>query len=143
MKKEVSNADKQKALYLAGGITGGLILIALLLSFSFDYGVDSPQTSSLPDALKSALAADRAGLLQADALRSLGFLVVAFGMLWFYLKKGFKPLYLAVGIGLLAVVDMVGVSSRFLTKEDYVEKRQMANVTAPTAADQQILTDKE
>ncbi|MFT4762117.1 MAG: hypothetical protein ACI9XO_001418 [Paraglaciecola sp.] len=143
LKKKVSNADKQKALYLAGGVTGGLILIGLLLSFGFNYGMSEEKNAALPQILKDAIASDRAGLLQADALRSLGFTLAVFGFMWAYLKKGFAPLLLAVGVGIIAIMDMVGVSSRFLTAEDYIKQQQKTAMTQPSEADKQIMSDKD
>lgn len=143
LKKDVLKVDKQKALFIAGGVTGGLILIGLLWSFGFDYGVNDAKNASLPQPLKDALANDRAGLLRADAFRSLGLLAVAFGLMFAYLKMGFKPLFLVLGIGVLAIVDMVGVSSRFLTSDDYVKKQQLAGISQPSQADQQIMADKD
>lgn len=139
MKKEIANADKQKALYFGAAATGGLMLIGFLLATGSGYGV----ADSLPEKLQDALASDRAGLLQADTLRSFGFLAVAVGLMLAYLKMGFKPVFLALGIGFLAIFDMVGVSSRFLTSEDYVKPKQMAAFTQPSKADQQIMSDKD
>lgn len=138
--KNTDEAERKRGLLLGGAVTGGLLLLGFLLSFTLDY--QKPGTQ-LPKALADALATDRKALLQADFLRSLAFAGLAFGLLWFWVKNRFAAVALTVGIGLLAIVDIWGVGARMLTKEDFIDKNQKQALTQPTPADEQILKDTD
>ncbi len=138
--KKTDQKERQRGLLLGGAITGGLLLVGFLLSFTLDYQKPGDQ---FPAALATAIASDRAGLLQADVLRCFLFAGLAFGLLWFWAKKGFAPVVLAIGIGLLAVIDVWGIGARMLGADDYVTQTQKNSMKAPTAADEEILKDKD
>jgi hypothetical protein len=66
--------------------TGGLsLLIAIIGPLAIDFS--SPSDSSLPASFLKAMHNDRAGLLQADAFRSFGFIVVTAILLWAFIKE--------------------------------------------------------
>ncbi len=138
--KGIDQKQRLNGLLLGGAVTGGLLLIAFLLSLGFDYQKPGEQ---LPQALADALAEDRAALLRADVLRSFLFVGLAFGLLWFWVKKSFAPVALVIGIGLLAVIDIWGVGARMLTSEDFIDQSQKNSLKAATAADDEILKDKD
>ncbi|MBI5913834.1 MAG: hypothetical protein HY842_00525 [Bacteroidetes bacterium] len=138
--KKIDRKERQRALLMGGAITGGLILLGFLLSFTLDY---QKEGQALPPAIASAIAEDRAALLRADVLRTLVFAGLAFGILWFWLKKSFSPVFAIFGIGLLATVDIWAVGARMLTDEDYVTTTAKQSFTAPTKADEEILKDKD
>jgi Co/Zn/Cd efflux system component len=141
LSKEIEKAQKQKALYLAGGIAGGLALLALLISGSLAYGTD--QVPNLPAAVEDALIADRSALLRADALRSLGLIVAAFAALWVTLRGSLKPAITVIAVGLLILIDMWGVARRIVNTDSFVTERETAQITAPGQADQQVLQDPD
>ncbi|TAK31074.1 MAG: hypothetical protein EPO28_18435 [Saprospiraceae bacterium] len=132
--------EKRKALLTAGGIAGGLVVMALLLSFGLDFHKEG---EDFPAAVATALAEDRAGLLRADALRSLVFVAGGFLVLWYFLKKNFKPLWAALAIGALALIDIWGIGLRFINSEKYINSTDKNRITAPTSADEQILKDPD
>jgi len=127
-------------LLLGGAVTAGLLLIAFLISLGFDYQKPGEQ---LPQALSDALAGDRAALLHADLLRSFLFAGLAFGLLWFWVKKSFAPVALTIGLGLLAVIDIWGVGARMLSSDDFIDQSQKNSLRAATAADDEIFKDKD
>ena len=138
--KEISKEQKLKALYLAGGISGGLVLLGLLLSGSLDYGVAG---QNLPDNLAAALQEDRAGLLRADAWRSLGFIAVAFAILWAWLRMRFSSL-LAVGALLVFVlIDNWNMGRRSIDADAFVAPRALEQNVAPREVDKQIQKDPD
>ncbi len=139
-----SKEVRQKALLWATGITGGLALIFILLKSVF-LDFSSPYDQAIIDALglpfMEAVREDRASLLTADAIRSLIFVVLAAGVLWLLLKNYVKE---TAAIGLLAVlivIDLVGVDKRYVTNDDFVNKRFMEQPFQESAADKQILED--
>ncbi len=138
--KNTDAKERQKGLLLGGAVTAGLLLTAFIVSLGFDY---QKPNQEIPKILADALAEDRKGLLIADLLRSFAFAGLAFGLLWFWLKKSFSPTALALGIGLLAVVDIWGVGARMLTSEDFISDTQKNSLKQPTAADNEILKDQD
>ena len=78
-----------KGLYLSGGVFFGIIafLIAIKSQFSFSGGSDDYYLQNYGPEFINALKEDRKSLYSADLLRS-GFLVLlAFGLLWFFIKN--------------------------------------------------------
>ncbi len=138
--KKTDQQMRQRGLLLGGAVTAGLLLIAFLLSFTLDYQKPGDE---FPQALADAIAKDRAALLQADVLRSFLFVGLAFGLLWFWVKKSFAPVALVLGIGVLAIVDIWGVGARMLTEEDFITQSQKNSLKAPSAGDDEILKDKD
>lgn len=145
---EVFKAEDKKRLVtplLATGLGFGLLLLAMrfapaLLSFKFVSANDVSR--NLPDWLISAMADDRADLMGKDALRSLGFIVVAFVLLLLYLKDQLKNSNLLLGlISLLVVVDLWNFNQRYLNADKFITKNAKKGLTAPSQADLQILQD--
>ena len=156
----------RKGIAWAAGITGGLCLLFALAGGSlFDFGraasadqmsdtfrqvfaanglqsyIDRGMDAEWGDAVAQAIAADRAGMMQADAWRSLGMILLAAGCvaLWAARRIG-----RGVAVALLAAVmllDLVPVDRRFLSDENFVSPRR-TQVT-PSAADRAIMQDTD
>jgi hypothetical protein len=134
-KKELENALKYSLL-----ITGGLTLLIAVLGPGM-INFSSPSDASLPDVYKKAIEADRAGLLRADAFRSLAFIVLAAVAVWLYLKEKVKEQHLLWTLCILILVDLWVVDKRYVNESNYVTARIKKNMFAPTRADLQILQD--
>lgn len=156
----------RKGIAWAAGITGGLCLLFALAGGSlFDFGraasadqmsdtfrqvfaanglqsyIDRGMDAEWGDAVAQAIAADRAGMMQADAWRSLGMILLAAGCvaLWAARRIG-----RGTAVALLAAVmllDLVPIDRRFLSDENFVPPRR-TQVT-PSAADRAIMQDTE
>lgn len=134
-------AEQRKAVMISFSIVALLLLFFLLFGgniLDFKAATDS----SLPQMLVDTLRADRESMFISDVWRSLGFVVVAFLLLYAYLHKGFKSFYLVCAIAVLFLVDLWAVDKRFLSYDDFVPKR-MAEEIRPTEADKLILQDKD
>jgi len=59
----------------------------------------------------------RIGIFREDLLRSLGFIIVAIALLYFFIKEKIKYPVLILGIGGLILTDMVSVNLRYLNNE--------------------------
>ncbi|MEO1713628.1 MAG: hypothetical protein AAFU60_09885, partial [Bacteroidota bacterium] len=118
----------------------GLIILTLLLSFTMDFGTAN---SPLPGGIAEALRNDRAGLLQADAIRSLVFVGLAFGILWFALKKTLSANIAVLGLALLTVIDLWGIDRRVVSTDDFVAARDVSNFVGAAQIDQQIQADPD
>lgn len=138
--KNLEEGQRKKSLLLAGGITAGITILGLLLGFSLDYVKDG---ESFPPAIAEALAADRAALLQADALRTLLFMALGFAVLWAWQRYKFSAALAAIALAGLSMVDILPIGARMLKSEDFTEESAIRQLTAPTKADETILKDPD
>ncbi|WP_242923776.1 YfhO family protein [Pontibacter liquoris] len=134
--------DLEKKLLLSGGITAGICLLVWLFagmaSFTSATDLQLVQAQFPIDAIR----ADREGLMRSDALRSLVFIVLAAGVLYFYLKNKLSATVVMAAIGVLVLVDLWSVDKRYLNNSDF-QAQVVATHFAPTKADQAILQDKD
>ena len=149
-------SEKSNKFLLALGLSGGIALIFYLfpnslLNFISDqeFGAINAQKSANPD---QAFIYDlfiqemqfmRAKLLRADAFRSLVFIALASGSLWFYSRKTISTKYLIPGLAILILVDMWGVDKRYLNNNHFESKHKAKQTFVPTPADTSILQDKD
>lgn len=131
---------KKRMLGIATGVTVLLCLLAIM--FAPDAGQRDNMLEQVPDLL-SALKNDRSAYVRGDAFRSIGFILAAAGLLWFYLKGSLKA-GLAVGaIALLGLTDHWLICNRTLDTSNYENKK---TATAPPQAqpfDIEIKKDKD
>jgi len=133
--------------YILGGIL--LLLIAvpgMLFDFSNPGDTDFLSRLGFPQEMFNeaiaALESDRARILRLDAFRSLAFIVLAAGLIWFYLKKKIKMAYVLAGLTLLILIDMWAVNKRYLNDDNFVRSNVVENPFQPSDADKQILQDR-
>ena len=133
-----------KPLIIATGVVGGISLLLLLLGGSiFDF-------SSLSDAryeqmgLPSNLLEDhRASALSKSSLRTLLFVLGAAAMIYLYLIDKVKPIVLILTVGLLSLVDMMGVNLRYVNSDSFVSDREYRQYFNPRPVDKQIMEDSD
>ncbi|WP_298476236.1 YfhO family protein [uncultured Maribacter sp.] len=121
------------------------LLIALLLfkgMFNFSGSDDAFIKQNYGDELMSLIQLDREAVYTSDTLRSLLFVVLASVVLWLYIKGKIKENTLVLGLGILILVDLVGVDKRYVNKNDFVSKRQMNEPFKQNSVDLQIAKDK-
>lgn len=138
--KEITTESKQRALYIALGITGGLCVVGFLLGSSMD--MTGPNDDKVGN-LAATLMDDRAAILRSDVLRSLLLIAAAGALIYFYLQGKLKALYLVILLGLLSVGDVLSVNKRILFAEKYETKREKTAASTPTQADLQIMADPD
>lgn len=149
-----SRRDLTKKLLWSLCLTGGLMLVFMLvptLFFSFKnqyHGVIIDSFAKMfngnieaANEMAGALIKDRINNARTDALRSLIFICITFGLLWMMLKSKLKvgTAFIILGIAILA--DMWPVNRRYLNNDNFYEKSELEQGFYPTAADQFILTD--
>jgi len=135
--------------------TGGVILLLLAFYFSFDFmgasdkavlqqvaAAGQPQLSQYIDTFYDGLKDDRKALMLGDIFRTLGYIAVAFGIIYFLLKKSIKPTVAFGLIALLSLIDLLSVDSHYLNSETYIEQTENETAFQQTAADAAILADK-
>jgi hypothetical protein len=125
-------------------ITGGLLLLFIALAGSlFAFSAPGDAGLGLPDWLISAIQTDRVRLLRTDAIRSLVFIALTFGLLWAYVGGKLKLSYLLIILQVLLLADMWPVNKRYLNDDDFLRRSQVDNPYQATKADQSILKDKD
>jgi len=151
--KDRDKTERSNALMYGGGLTVGLILIAILGSFGMFDMLSSAQKSILMDSsgniktgmsdLVDALQSDRGALMRGDAFRSLLFVLSAFGILWFAIKQNWNGLIGIVAVLVLAIIDIFGVANHHLNHETFVPKNAPIAGAQETDANKQIKQDKD
>ncbi|MBO7134978.1 MAG: hypothetical protein J6W06_12575 [Bacteroidales bacterium] len=109
-------------LYISAGIT--LITCALVaivgpLIGSFSGAGDADLGKSTIE----ALVADRKSMMAVDAWRSFGFVLASAIVLWLHINNKLKNSKLVVAIiGVLVVVDLIGIDNRYLNDSKYIKE---------------------
>lgn len=135
-KKEVITKLKL-SLYIVGGLC--LFFVVLGPAF-FDFSGKSDK--QMPDWLIRSLIDDRRSMMRMDALRSLVFVLLSGGLIWFYCLNSVKQNIFLYGVAALVFTDMFFVGKRYLNNSDFVSKNEYDASYIPSPADEQILQDK-
>jgi hypothetical protein len=139
VEQKVNKDEVLKALKYSTGIVGGIIIFFLInpgiLSFT------SPTDAQLGE-FASAIIADRKSMMQADAIRSLIFVLLGSGAIYLYIKSSITKTYLYLILGTAILIDLWGVDKRYLNNDDFISKRKAETPYVASKADQYILKDK-
>ncbi|MBN1182923.1 MAG: YfhO family protein [Bacteroidales bacterium] len=138
--------DLLKSLKYSFYIVGGICLFFALfpgMFFDFTGGSDEYYLSQGATQFVDALKADRQHLLSADAFRSLVFVVIAFVIIYLFIKQKLKLNHALVLTGAFILFDMWPVDKRYISNEDFITKKDVKNIFTPTKADEYILADKD
>ncbi|MGQ1947424.1 YfhO family protein [Geofilum sp. OHC36d9] len=139
------------ALALSGGVALFLYLFPGVFNFMSDAELDAilgqksanPNQAALYDMLIQSLQSARMTLLKADAFRSLMFIVLASGSLWYFSGDKISAKYVIPGLLVLILVDLWGVDRRYLNNDSFKPARQVNNQFVAGKADKEILEDKD
>ncbi|GHV65495.1 membrane protein [Bacteroidia bacterium] len=140
-KKEI--LDKIK---LSTYIIGGICLFFALFGatfFSFQSPGDAAAFSQLPNWLGAAIVDERASMLRTDAFRSLIFIVLGAGILWYFVQEKMKFAYFSTALTLLLLFDMWGVDKRFFNNDSFVTPKQLSSNFDMQPYEKSILQDKD
>ncbi len=129
-----------KGLNISAGVTGGLLLLLLILP-GIAGSFLNPYETEYPDWLTTALITDRKSLLRADSLRSLILILLASGTIVAFIFNKLKKEYSILIVGLLIMFDLWSVDKRYLNSEKFEKPSLIQKSFAPTAADAEILKD--
>jgi hypothetical protein len=141
---DLSMQQKQRKLLLAAGISGGIALVLALIGpalFSLE-GLNDAKLAEQGFDL-SVLEEDRASLMRSSAWRSLLFVLVAAGVLWFHLKGRIKPSALGFALIALVAADQWTFDRDQLGSDDFVSEREFRSAFVPSPADEFILKDSD
>jgi hypothetical protein len=139
------------ALYITGGFTFLFCLLPdLLLSFRSSeqangintlaqaFQIDNPTATGIANAMVK----DRIGLARMDAIRTLIFILITFGLLWAFIKQKINVTLLSVAFFAVILVDMWQIDKRYLKEENFEDKRE-SNAPAPREIDPFIQRDTD
>ena len=132
-----------KGLYLSGGVFFGIIafLIAIKSQFSFSSTTDPYFLENYGPEFIDALKEDRKSLYSADLLRS-GFLVLlAFGLLWFFIKNKISKSTAIILVGIIMISDLFFIDKNYVNAKSFVSPSEVDVPFQPTASDLEILRD--
>ncbi|AOM76871.1 hypothetical protein [Pedobacter steynii] len=145
-----------KKLTIAAGVTGGFALLVAIMPtafFSFTSSTHAQMVQVLTQMLENnagmaqsignALIADRVDIARADALRSLLFIAIAYGLIWAFLTKKLNVQTAVILLGLAILVDMWQVDRRYLNNSNFASKSDVNNHFQPRDVDTFIMADKD
>jgi len=130
--------NKFKDFLIAAGSIAGLILIFGLGAGIFRFTGMADQ--GLPDWLVDALREDRKSMLQTSAWRSLGFVALAAGLIYFAMKGKINDLVLGLGLFALVLIDLWTINRPYLNDNSFQESPS-ESYFSETPADAEILKD--
>ncbi|NJB69688.1 hypothetical protein GGR42_000150 [Saonia flava] len=142
-KQEIPKANKVSALKISFVIMAGLGIALLLLKGMFDFSGINDETyrGYFGDELMTMIQRDREAVYVSDTIRSLIYVILAAFVIWLFIKEKINKNIAIIGVGLLIVIDLIGVDLRYVDGEDFVRKRRMTEPFQITAVDQQIQSD--
>lgn len=141
---KTESAFLKKALIWSLSVVGGLCLIVWLMPsifLSFQSAADAGY--QMPDWYYNALLEDRKSLATSDAFRSLVYILLGGGLLFFYLKSKNKKqpaLIAGIGITVLLLADLWTVDKRYLNNDSF-KKEKLVESYQKSPADDAILRD--
>lgn len=140
-RKETSDEQRKKGLYIAGGITLGILVLTLLLAGSFNYS--GPKDARYGAQLGKLLEADRLSLLRKDAMRSLLFALLGIAPLFLFMKRKISASITTFIILAFVTVDMWSVDRRIIHADKFKTPKHISSSAQPAEVDKQILKDKD
>ena len=150
LSSKIDRSEALKGLGIAYGVTAGFCLIFMLIP-SLAGSFEGASDASLPGVLADSLSEDRAGLLKADALRSLILISVAAGLVFWaiYPKSrngatdGKRFVIVAAAICLVVLFDLTGTGKRYLNSSHFTTRRNFEARYNPRPVDDMISEDTD
>ena len=147
---EVEWNKLRNSLFIAGGVTAGICLFAALFAGSFDMTstYDAQWKSQLPQWLYDAILDQRTAMLRNDAWRSLLFVVLGFGLTFWYAWQRQKEaqtkhtIIFFAALAVLVLIDMIPVDKRFFNNDNFVKPKDSEAFFKMQPWEEQILLDK-
>ena len=134
----------KRYLYYTGAIVGGILLLLWIgkSALSFEGASDAYYAQAYGEELMQLIKQDRGAMYTADILRSFIFVILAFGVLYLFSVEKIKEKLAFLLISVLIVADIAGVTSRYLSEDNYAFPSEKENYFALSKEEQKILEDK-
>lgn len=101
-----------------------------------------PQVKEAVMSFFTALKEDRQALMFNSIIRSIIFIGIATGLIYFYKKGIIKQLLLTILLTLTVFIDVITVDTKYFNSDNFLDAEEDKSTFNPTPADQQILQDK-
>ncbi len=137
----LSKKEMLKGIKVAGGITGGILLLVLLVPGIAGSFLSPYESSGFPEWLKTAMVDDRKSLLRSDAFRSLALILLAAGTILGFTYGKIKKDHSVLILGVLILFDLWSVDKRYLNSDRFEQQSAVRKSFTPAAADAIILKD--
>jgi hypothetical protein len=140
------------SLYILGGLALLFVVVPdLILSFraedqstGISYLTQAFQNNAaMANDIAAAIVKDRISLARMDAIRSLIFVLLTFGVVWAFIKQKLNVLTLSTVLLALTLIDMWQIDRRYLKNENFQDKIEAAQAVKPREVDQYILKDTD
>ncbi|MEI6346499.1 MAG: YfhO family protein [Bacteroidota bacterium] len=145
--KSVHKDKVQKSMIIALASTAGVSLFFLLFGgsiFSYSSNGDAQMLKQgMPQWFIDGVIADRASMFRMDCLRTIGYILVAFGALWMYINSKFSKTVTLSVIAIAMVLDLWLVDTRYLNGNDFKPKRSVVNAIPESDIDLSIKQDTD
>ena len=142
LKGEIEKKSLLKYMKYTAYILGAILLLFIVMPGMF-FDFNGVQDAQMQKQLVDALILDRKYILRMDALRSLIFMGLAFGLIWLWMSEKIKYAYVLLILGVLIIADMWFVNRRYLDQDNFVRKSKLETPFQPTVADNFILQDTD
>lgn len=151
--KELLKASWKKILYA----TGAVFVVTLLIYFFNDFtspfdariiqAYTNPQdgSSEVARMIVNGMKADRKAMFMGNLFRAFLFAALVVGLLYLYRRDLVKPLTAVIILTAVNSADLLIIATKYLNKDSYMENADDLKTAyfTPSAADQQILQDKD
>ncbi len=133
-----------RPIWIALGVVGGLCLLTAILGPMFmDFTGANDDRLAQQGWNIEALKADRKSALTADAWRSLIWVLLCSAVVWVYHQGKIKQWLLLSGLGLFIIADLWPIDRRYVSSDDFIEKRTADAFFEPRDVDKLILSDAD
>ena len=99
--------------------------------------------SATANSVANAVVSDRVDIERADAIRTLIFVVIAFGLIWLFIKQKMTTTVFSMLLFALVLVDMWQVDKRYLKDANFQDKQDADQVIKPREVDNFISKDTD
>ncbi|MCO5236515.1 MAG: YfhO family protein [Chitinophagaceae bacterium] len=150
---EILKSSFKKILYTLGALFLVVLLIYFFNDFSgaFDpvlmqaFGSSQDGSNEIGRMVVNAMKDDRKAMFTGNIFRAFLFAALVLGLLYLYLKNKMKAITVVILFIVVNTFDLLLVDSKYLNADNYLEDENalVADYFTPTAADKQILEDKD
>jgi len=142
--KDRSSKTKLDALKKSLGIVAGLTIVFLIFKnslFDFVGSSDGQFKEYYGASFVEALRLDRSAIFTEDALRTLLLVLAVGGLIFIYLKQKITQNTTIVILGLLLILDLVGVDRRYVNNDNFVSALKVDRPYQASTIDKELLKD--
>ena len=97
----------------------------------------------MANTIANAVVSDRMSLERADAIRSLIFVVIAFGIVWLFIKQKINLTALSIALFAIILIDLWQIDKRYLKESNFQEKQDADQQIKPREVDTFIARDPD